>query len=50
VSIKASVDKKWKVVSELGIAELIGKERVPVGQFVWKANVDESRLRESTIP
>jgi len=38
------------VVSELGIADLIGKERVPVGQLARKANVDESRLREYAIP
>lgn len=34
------------VVSELGIADLIGEERVPVGQLAKKVNVDESRLRE----
>jgi len=37
------------VVSELGIADLIGKERVPVGQLARKVNVDESRLREFAI-
>ena len=35
------------VVSELGIADLIGEERAPVSQLAKKANVDESRLRES---
>ena len=34
------------VVSELGVADLIGKGRVPVSQLAKKANVDESRLRE----
>lgn len=34
------------VASELGIADLIGKEKVPVSQLARKANVDESRLRE----
>ena len=38
------------VVSELGIADLIGKERVPVSQLAKKVNVDESRLREFAIP
>jgi len=38
------------VVSELGIADLIGKERVPVGQLARKVNVDESRLCEVAIP
>lgn len=38
------------VVSELGIADLIGKERVPVNQLAKKVNVDESRLRESAMP
>lgn len=38
------------VVSELGIADLIGKERVPVSQLAEKANVDASRLRESGMP
>jgi len=38
------------VVSELGVADLIGKERVPVGQLAKKVNVDESRLREFVIP
>jgi len=37
-------------VSELGIADLIGKERVPVGQLARKVNVDESRLHEFVIP
>lgn len=34
------------VVSELGIADLIGQEKVPVSQLAKKVNVDESRLRE----
>ena len=38
------------VVSELGIADLIGKERVPLSQLAKKVNVDESRLREFTMP
>ena len=38
------------VVSELGIADLIGKEGVPVSQLAKKVNVDESRLREFAIP
>jgi len=38
------------VVSELGIADLIGKERVPVSQLARKVNVDKSRLREFAIP
>ena len=38
------------VVSELGIADLIGKERVPVSELAKKVNVDESRLRESPMP
>ena len=37
------------VVSELGIADLIGKEKVPVSQLAKSVNVDENRLRESTI-
>ena len=41
--------KALSVVSELGIADLIGKEGVPVSQLAKKANVDESRLRESDI-
>ena len=41
--------KALSVVSELGIADLIGKEGVPVSQLAKKANVDESRLRESMI-
>ena len=41
--------KALYVVSELGIADLIGKEGVPVSQLAKKANVDESRLRESMI-
>ena len=41
--------KALYVVSELGIADLIGKEGVPVSQLAKKANVDESRLRESII-
>ena len=38
-----------KVVSELGIADLIGKERVPVSQLAKCVNVDENRLRESPM-
>ena len=38
------------VVSELGIADLIGKERVPVSQLAKRVDVDESRLRESAVP
>lgn len=34
------------VVSELGIADLIGKQSVPVSQLAKKVNVDEDRLRE----
>ena len=34
------------VVSELGIADSIGKEEVPVSQLAKKVDVDESRLRE----
>lgn len=34
------------VVSELGIADLVGMERVSVSQLAKKANVDENRLRE----
>ena len=34
------------VVSELGISDFIGKERVPVSRLAKKVNVDESRLRE----
>ena len=34
------------VVSELGIADLIGKESVPVSQLAKSVNVDENRLRE----
>ena len=41
--------KALSVVSELGIADLIGKEGVPVSQLAKKVNVDESRLRESMI-
>ena len=41
--------KALYVVSELGITDLIGKEGVPVSQLAKKANVDESRLRESMI-
>ena len=41
--------KALSVVSELGIADLIGKEGVPVSQLAKKANVDENRLRESMI-
>ena len=37
------------VVSELGIADLIGNEKVPVGQLAKKVNVDEGRLRESAV-
>ena len=37
------------VASELGIADLIGKERVPVSQLAKKVDVDESRLREFAI-
>jgi len=37
------------VVSELGIADLIGKERVPVRLLARKVNVDESRLREFAV-
>lgn len=38
------------IVSELGIADLIGKERVSVSQLAKKVNVDENRLREPSIP
>lgn len=38
------------VVSELGIADSIGKEGVPVSQLAKKVNVDESRLRELAMP
>jgi hypothetical protein len=38
------------VVSELGIADLIGKERVPVRQLAKEVNVDENRLREFGTP
>ena len=34
------------VVSELGVADLIGKGEVPVSQLAKETNVDESRLRE----
>lgn len=37
------------VVSELGIADAIGKKEVPVGQLAKQANVDESRLREHAL-
>ena len=37
------------IVSELRIADLIGKERVPVIQLAERANVDGSRLREPAI-
>lgn len=37
------------VVSELGIADLIGNEEVPVGQLAKRVNVDEGRLRESAM-
>ena len=37
------------VVLELGIADLIGKERVPMSQLARKVDVDESRLREFAI-
>jgi hypothetical protein len=38
------------VVSELGIADLIGKEEVPVGRLAKEADVDEGRLRELAMP
>ena len=38
------------VVSELGIADLIGKEGVPVHQLAKEVNVDENRLREFGTP
>lgn len=38
------------VASELGIADLIGKEEVPVGRLAKEANVDEGRLSEHAIP
>jgi len=34
------------VVSELGIADLIGKESVAISELAKEVNVDESRLRE----
>lgn len=34
------------VVSELGVADLIGKGRISVSELAKEANVDESRLRE----
>jgi len=37
------------IVLELGITDLIGKERVPVSQLVRKVNVDKSQLREFAI-
>ena len=38
------------VVSELGIADLIGKEGVPMRQLAKEVNVDENRLREFGTP
>ena len=38
------------VVSELGIADLIGKEEIHVGQLAKKVDVDENRLREFAMP
>ena len=38
------------VVSELGIADFIGKEKVSVGRLAKEANVDRGRLREYAIP
>ena len=37
------------VASELGIADLIEKESIPVSQLAKKVNVDENRLREPEI-
>ena len=37
------------VASELGIADLIEKESIPVSQLAKRVNVDENRLREPEI-